>query len=158
MDVPVRGNSLIETKECIKVYKTITLFAHVLLPLGALVITAGLVGAQDPVLSPQSALAAYDTDKDGTIDQNEAKVAANGVFDKLDADKDGTLDEKELQGRLTRPQFREADPDNDRTLTRDEYTVFVVKAFRTADPDNDGTLDARELQTANGRILLRLLQ
>ena len=48
--------------------KTVTWFVKVLLPLGALAITVGIVGAQDPVLSPQEALSAYDTDKDGTID------------------------------------------------------------------------------------------
>jgi Ca2+-binding EF-hand superfamily protein len=138
--------------------KTITLFAKVLLTSGALVVIAGFVGAQDPVVTPQAALAAYDTDKDGTIDENEAKVAAGALFDKLDVDKDGTLDEKELQGRLTRTQFREADPDNDKTLTRDEYVVFVAKAFRTANRDSDSTLDAKELQTAAGRALLRLMQ
>jgi hypothetical protein len=74
-------------------FKTITLFASVLLAFGVLVITTGLVGAQDHPLSPHSALAAYDTDKDGTIDENEAKAAAGAAFDKLDTDKDGTLDE-----------------------------------------------------------------
>jgi Ca2+-binding EF-hand superfamily protein len=137
---------------------TTTLFASVLLPFGALVVTAGLVGAQDDPPSPRAALAAYDTDKDGTIDENEAKAAAGAAFDKLDVDKDGTLDEKECQGRITRTQFREADPDHDNTLTKDEYVVFVVKAFRTANRDADGTLDAGELQTPAGLVVLRLLQ
>jgi hypothetical protein len=160
MEIPVRGKSLIETKESIKVFKTITLFAKVLLPLGALVVTAGWVGAQadPPGGSPHAALSAYDTDKDGTIDQNEANVAAGNVFVKLDTDNDGTLDEKELQGRLTRRQFAEADPDNDKTLTRAEYLAFVTKTFRTADTDNDGRLDAKELQTTAGRAFVRLLQ
>jgi Ca2+-binding EF-hand superfamily protein len=140
------------------VFKKITLFANVLLPFGALVVGAGLVGAQDPVPSPQAAMAAYDTDKDGTIDENEAKAAAGATFDKLDTDNDGTLDEKELQGRLNRTQFREADPDHDNTLTRNEYVVFVGKAFRTANRDGDGTLDTGELQTPAGRALLVLLQ
>jgi Ca2+-binding EF-hand superfamily protein len=138
--------------------KTVTLFSKVLLPLGALAATAYLVGAQDPVPSPHEALAAYDTDKDGTIDQNETNTAAGTAFDKMDVDKDGTVDEKELQGRLTRAQFREADPDNDKTLTKNEYLVVVAKAFRTANPDNDGTIDARELQTPAGRALIRLMQ
>ena len=138
--------------------KTVTLFAKVILPLGALAVTVGLVGAQDPVLSPQEAISTYDTDKDGTIDQNEANAAAGTAFDKMDVDKDGTVDEKELQGRLTRAQFREADPDNDKTLTKNEYLVVVAKAFRTANPDNDGTIDPRELQTAAGHALLRLMQ
>jgi hypothetical protein len=140
-----------------KVFKRITLFANVLLPIGTLVVAAGLVGAQDGGPSPDAAMATYDTDKDGTIDENEAKVAAGALFDKLDVDKDGTLDEKELQGRLTHAQFREADPDNDKTLTKDEYLAFVVKAFRTANRDGDGTLDTRELQTSAGRVFLRLL-
>src|SRR6516165_5076139 len=114
-----------------------------LLAFGALVVTSRTIRAQaDPPPSPQEALAAYDNDKDGTIDENEAKAAAGALFDKLDVDKDGTLDEKELGARLTKAQFREADPDNDKTLTKDEYLVFVVKAFRTANRDNDGTLDA----------------
>ena len=138
--------------------KTVTLFSKMLLPLGALAVTACLVGAQDPVASPNEALAAYDTDKDGTIDQNEANTAAGAAFDKMDVDKDGTVDEKELQGRLTRAQFREADPDNDKTLTKNEYLVVVAKAFRAANPDNDGTIDSKELQTTTGRALLRLMQ
>ena len=159
MEIPVRGKSQIETKECIRMFKTITLFASVLLPLGALVAAAGLVGAQDdPPPSPQAAISAYDTDKDGTIDENEAKAAAGATFDKMDVDKDGTLDEKELQGRLTKTQFQEADPDHDNTLTRDEYVAFVVKAFRRANRDTDGTLDARELQTSGGRAVLLLLR
>jgi len=138
--------------------RSIALFAKVLLPIGALVVGMSLVVAQDGVPSPQAALTAYDTDKDGTIDENEAKAAAGTVFDKLDADRDGTLDEKELQGRLTGSQFREADPDNDKTLTKDEYLVFVVKTFKAANRDNDGTIDTKELQTPAGRTFLRLLQ
>jgi Ca2+-binding EF-hand superfamily protein len=141
-----------------KMPKAITLFAGVLLPLGALIVTANPVGTRADVLSPQAALAAYDTDKDGTIDLNEAQVAASALFDKLDVDKDGTLDEKELQGRLTKKEFREADPDNDKTLTKSEYLAFVAKAFKAADPDGDGTLDAKELGTPAGRALLRLLK
>ena len=121
-------------------------------------ITVGLVVAQDPVLTPQAALSAYDTDKDGTIDQNEVNTAAGAAFDKMDVDKDGTLDEKELHGHLTPAQFHEADPDNDKTLTKPEYLVFVTKVFKKADPDNDGTVDARELRTPSGRALILLMQ
>jgi Ca2+-binding EF-hand superfamily protein len=141
------------------VFKTIRLFAGVLLPFSALVVTGGPVGAQaDPPPSPQAAIAAYDTDKDGTIDENEVKTAAGTLFDRLDADHDGTLDEKELSGHMTRTQMREADPDNDKTLTKDEYVLFVTKAFRAANRDGDGTVDARELETPAGRALLMLIQ
>ena len=138
--------------------KRIKLFAKVLLPIGVLVVVAGLIVAADDSVSPQAAVSTYDTDKDGTVDLNEAQAGAGAVFDKLDADKDGTLDENELQGRLTRTQFREADPDNDKTLTKDEYLVFVAKAFRTANPDGDSTIDTKEFQTTAGRALLRLMQ
>jgi Ca2+-binding EF-hand superfamily protein len=140
------------------VFKTITFFVKVILAFAAVVVAVGLVGAQGGAPSAIAALTAYDTDKDGTIDENETKVAAGALFDKLDVDKDGTLDEKELGARLTKAQFREADPDNDKTLTKDEYLVFVVKAFKTANPDNDGTLDAKELQTPAGRAFLVLLR
>jgi Ca2+-binding EF-hand superfamily protein len=146
------------TLRSLKVFKTITLFASVLLLFGALIITAIPGGAQSDARSPQAAVTAYDTDKDGTIDENEVKTAAGAVFDRLDADKDGTLDEKELEGRVTKAQFREADPDNDSTLTKDEYLVFVTKVFRTTNRDNDSTVDVRELQSPSGRILIRLLQ
>ena len=139
-------------------FKT-TLFAGVLLAVVTLVVTSRPVGAQaDPPPSPEAAIAACDTDKDGTIDENEAKVAAGTVFDKLDADKDGTVDEKELQGRLTHTQFREADPDNDKTLTKNEYLVAVRKALRAADRDNDNSVDANELQTPAGRVMILLMQ
>jgi Ca2+-binding EF-hand superfamily protein len=140
------------------VFKTITLFAGVLLLFSALVITAGRVRAQSDDPSPNSALAAYDTDKDGTIDENEVRAAAGARFDQLDGDRDGTVDEKELQGRIPRAQFREADPDNDRTLTKDEYVAFAIRTFTAANRDNDGTLDARELQTPAGQRLIRLMQ
>jgi hypothetical protein len=131
----------------------------VLVVFGTLVVTSRPVGAQaDPPLTAQAALTAYDTDKDGTMDENEAKAAAGALFDKLDGDRDGTLDEKEVQGHLTRKQFGEADPDNDKTLTKDEFMVFVTKAFRMANRDNDSTLDARELQTSAGRTFLLLLR
>ena len=139
--------------------KTTTLLASMLLAFGALVVTSRTIRAQaDPPPSPQEALAAIDGDKDGTIDENEAKAAAGAAFDKLDVDKDGTLDEKEIQGRLTSTQFREADPDHDNTLTRDEYLVFVRKAFRAANRDGDSTVDANELGTPAGRALILLLR
>jgi len=135
------------------------MFVNVLLPLGALVVMVGYAWAQANVSSsPQAALTSYDTDKDGTIDENEAQAAADATFDKLDVDKDGTLDEKELQGRLNPTQFREADPDNDKTLTKNEFVVVVTKAFRAANRDGDGTLDAQELQTPAGRRFLILLR
>jgi EF hand len=120
-----------------------------------------LASALTFALSPAfgaSTLEGIDTDKDGTIDLNEAKAAASSVFDKLDADHDGTLDRAELRGRIPDKDWATADPDNDKTITKDEYLNYVEFAFKRADKDGDGTLDAKEARTHAGRVLLRLLR
>ncbi len=60
--------------------------------------------------SAASALTAADTDKDGTIDLNEAKAAAAVEFSKLDTDKDGTIDRKESAHHISKKNFKLADP------------------------------------------------
>jgi EF hand len=105
-----------------------------------------------------SPVQALDTDKDGTVDLQEAKKAASDLFDKLDRDHEGTLDKRELAGRLSAKELAAADPDHDGTLTKDEYLAIVEQRFKAANADNDGTLDAKEFSTKAGRSLLRLLQ
>lgn len=104
-----------------------------------------------------SPLAALDKDNDGTLDLTEVKDGARGVFVKLDNDNDTTLDRKEIQGRISRAQFKGADPDNDTTLSEDEYLALVEKLFDSADTDKDGTLDQKELHSKAGRALSRLI-
>jgi Ca2+-binding EF-hand superfamily protein len=104
-----------------------------------------------------SALQTLDSDKDGTVDLNEAKIAAGALFDALDVDHDGTLDRKELKDRISAEDWKIADPDNDKTISKDEYLAFVEVAFKRANPDNDATIDAKELKTPTGQALLRLL-
>ena len=101
--------------------------------------------------APSRAMRLLDTDNDGTVDLDEAKKAANALFDKLDSDKDGTLDLKELKGRVTDKEFNAADPDNDGTLSKEEYLAMVEKRFKAVDPDNDGTVSAAEFKTHAGR-------
>jgi Ca2+-binding EF-hand superfamily protein len=120
-------------------------------------LTSALTFALSPALSA-STLEGLDTDKDGTIDLDEAKVAANSVFDKLDVDHDGTLSRAELRGRVLPQDWAIADPDGDKTLTKDEYLNYVEIVFKRADKDGDGTLDAKEARTHAGRVLLRLLR
>jgi hypothetical protein len=105
-----------------------------------------------------SPLAAFDKNKDGTVDLSEAKQRATTVFDKIEKDNDTTLDAKEVGGRLSKDELKEADPDNDGTLTKDEYLALVEKRFDAADPDKDGTLDGKELNSTAGRSLLRLIR
>jgi len=109
--------------------------------------------ASDPDL-----LAALDTDHDGTVSLDEAKKAAELMFDKLDRDHDGTLTRRELRGRLSAKEFAAADTDKDGTISKDEYLAIVEQRFKAADTDNDGTLTRQELRSKAGRQLLLLLR
>jgi Ca2+-binding EF-hand superfamily protein len=109
--------------------------------------------ASDPDL-----LAGLDTDKDGTVSLDEAKKAAEAMFDKLDRDHDGTLTGRELRGRLSAKEFAAADTDKDGTISKDEYLAVVERRFKAADTNNDGTLTRQELRTKAGRQVLRLLR
>jgi hypothetical protein len=109
--------------------------------------------ASDPDL-----LAGLDTDHDATVSLDEAKKAAEVMFDKLDRDHDGTVTGRELRGRLSAREFAAADANKDGTISKDEYLAVVEQRFKAADADNDGTLTRRELRTKAGRQLLRLLR
>jgi Ca2+-binding EF-hand superfamily protein len=118
------------------------------LALGAAVVFAtGSLATQAYAGPKSSMLKSLDTDNDGTVDMDEARVAANALFDQLDKDHEGTLDRKELRGRISAKDLAAADPDHDGTLTKDEYANFVATRFKAADPDNDGTLDAKEIKS-----------
>ena len=126
-------------------------------------IFAGLGVAFYPLLPALSAsdpdlLLRLDTDRDGTVSLEEAKKAADVMFDKLDRDHDGTLTGRELRGRLSAREFAAADADKDGTISKDEYLTVVEELFKAAYPDNDGTLTRQELKTKAGRQLLRLLR
>ena len=97
-------------------------------------------------------IAAFDPDKDGTIDLKEALAAGSAAFDKLDPDKDGTLDAKELKGRVSEADLKKLDPDNK------EYLAAVEAQFKATDPDNDGTIDAKELASPAGSALVNLIR
>ena len=125
--------------------------------LGSVMLCAATI-ALPAQAAPASVLRTLDTDRDGTVDLNEAKAAATALFDRLDRDHDGTLDRRELRGRLSAKELAAADPDHDGTLTKAEYLAVVEKRFAAADPDKDGTLNGRELRSAAGRALVRLVR
>jgi Ca2+-binding EF-hand superfamily protein len=102
------------------------------------------------------AVAALDTDSDGTVDLNEINKSAQDLFGRLEKDADGTIDFKEMKGRVSKQHFKTADPDNDGTLSKDEFLAMVSSMFKEADPDNDGTLDAKEFASKKGKALLRV--
>ena len=111
-----------------------------------------------PALPASDLLAGLDTDHDSTVSLDEAKKAAEVMFDKLDRDHEGTLTRRELRGRLSAKEFATADTDKDGTISKDEYLAVVEGRFKAADKDNEGTLTAQELRTKAGRQLLRLLK
>jgi hypothetical protein len=125
---------------------------------GAVLGSALVVSMAPAAAATRGAVAAFDTDNDGTVDLSEAKAAASRLFNRLDRDHDGTLDRRELRGHMVSKELAAADRDRDGTLDKREYLAFVEKSFRAADRDNDGTLDAKELSSPRGRVLLRLLR
>jgi Ca2+-binding EF-hand superfamily protein len=115
--------------------------------LSAVVVFATGPLATQAFAGSKNVLKSVDTDNDGTVDMDEARVAANALFDQLDGDHDGTLDRKELRGHVSAKELAAADPDHDGTLTKDEYANLVASRFKAADPDSDGTLDAKEIKS-----------
>jgi Ca2+-binding EF-hand superfamily protein len=122
-----------------------------------LLLASALTFAVSPSLAA-SVFSGIDTNADGTIDLDEAKAAASKTFDQLDANHDGTLNRAELRGRVSRQDWKIANPDNDKTLTKEEYLKYVEFAFKRADTDNEGKIEANEARTPEGRVLMRLLR
>ena len=115
--------------------------------------------AQNAPISAAAAIAAFDTDKDGTLSWDEVRVAALAKFKAADVDHDGTLDAKEAAKLgITKSMLKKADPDKDGTLDSNEYLTIVKQRFDAADPDHDGTLSVKELSTPRGKLLLQLIQ
>lgn len=124
---------------------------------GALLLAGALAAPATPALAKKAPpVEALDTDNDGTVDRAEVKKSAEELFTKLEKDRDGTIEPKELQGRLSKKEFKAADPDNDGTLDKNEFLAAVEGLFKAADPDNDGTLDAKEFKSKEGKALLRV--
>ncbi len=127
--------------------------------LGTIALAGLLAAPMAPALAKKaSPVASLDTDNDGTVDQNEASKSADALFARLDKDNDGSLTLKELQGRLSKKEFKAADPDNDGTLDKNEFQAIVANRFKEADPDNEGTLDEKELNSKQGKALLRVVR
>ncbi len=126
--------------------------------LPALLAAAAMAPAQAQTSGP-AAVAALDTDHDGTLDWAEVSAAAVARFNAADPDHDGTLDAKEAAKLgISAKLLRKSDPDKDGTLDQAEYLALVKERFARADKDHDGTLDAAELSSGAGRALLRLIR
>ncbi len=102
--------------------------------------------------------AGIDRDRDGTIDLNEAKRAAEALFEHLDRRQTGTLSRRQIgRLRVSLAEFSWADRDHDGTLDKDEYLALVERQFNAADVDHDGTVDRAEFYSRAGLSLRRLL-
>jgi Ca2+-binding EF-hand superfamily protein len=124
---------------------------------GAIALAGLLAAPIAPALAKKAPpVASLDTDNDGTVDLTELNKSAEALFTKLEKDNDGTIEPKELQGRLSKKEFKAADPDDDGTLSKDEFLAAVAALFKDADPDNDGTLDDKEFASKQGKALLRI--
>jgi Ca2+-binding EF-hand superfamily protein len=126
----------------------------------AMVVSVTLVSLFGLIIrSPANdAISALDTDKDGTVDIEEAETAASQIFYLSDRDKDGTLDINELAGRLDAAALKDRDADNDGTLDHNEYAKAVAIQFKAADLNGDSKLDSKELNTPAGSALLKLIE
>ena len=128
-----------------------------LIIIGATALAVAFTVPASPAFAKKtSAVQALDTDNDGTVDLTELKKSAETLFVKLEKDNDGTIEPRELQGRLSKKEFKTADPDGDGTLDKNEFLAVVEGLFKRADPDNDGTLDAKEFASKEGKALLRV--
>jgi Ca2+-binding EF-hand superfamily protein len=105
-----------------------------------------------------SSFAAIDRDSDGTIDLDEAKRAAELLFQHLDRNHTGKLSRREIgRRRVSLAEFSWADRDHDGTLDKDEFLALVERQFKAADRDHDGTVDRAEFNSRFGLPLRRLL-
>jgi hypothetical protein len=105
-----------------------------------------------------SSFAAIDRDNDGTIDLDEAKRAAELLFQHLDRNHTGKLSRAELgRRRVNAAEFSWADRDHDGTVDKDEYLALVERQFKAADVDHDGTISRAEFKSRSGLPLRRLL-
>jgi len=105
-----------------------------------------------------SSFQAIDRDRDGTIDLDEAKQAAELSFQRLDRHHAGKLSRAQLgRRRVSLAEFSWADRDHDGTLDKDEYLALVERQFKAADTDHDGTVSCVEFKARSGLPLRRLL-
>jgi hypothetical protein len=107
---------------------------------------------------PGAWAAGTDTDTDDErLTLPEVKLAAAARFDKLDRDGNGALDPAEVEGRISKAQFKAADTDHDGTLNKDEYLALVERLFNRADVHHDGALTVAELRSKSARALQLLI-
>ncbi|WP_165246082.1 EF-hand domain-containing protein [Paludisphaera soli] len=110
----------------------------------------------------KNAMAAIDTNQDGSLDATELRQAVQtgvqSLFLTADRNGDSQLDPAELNGAAVelgraglQAAFQTADLDNNGAVSRDEFEKAIVNpasvVFRVMDANNDGQLSREELQS-----------
>lgn len=110
----------------------------------------------------QAAMAAIDTNRDGSLDAAELRqgvqTAVQSLFLTADRSGDGQLDPSELNSAVVevgraglQAAFQTADNDNNGAISRDEFEKAIVNpasvVFRVMDANNDGQISREELQS-----------
>jgi EF hand domain-containing protein len=116
------------------------------------------IGTSSPAVARRASFAAIDRDQDGTIDLEEAKHAAELLFDQLDRDHTGKLSRQQLGHlRVSLAEFSWADRDHDGTLTKHEYLELVERQFKAAAHHHGGVVTRAAFESRSGLPLRRLL-
>lgn len=105
-------------------------------------------------------MARVDTDKDGTVTQQEMEEFHKQRFSSADANGDGQLSKEEFltaesrdevrrQTRQSRmaDMFSTLDKDGNGTLTQDEALTMATDRFKKLDTNGDGKITQEEMQT-----------
>jgi Ca2+-binding EF-hand superfamily protein len=129
--------------------------------------TAGLLSFAVAIPAGTYAQTEYDTDGDGTVNEEELEAALTAEFEATDTDDDGLVSLSELQARLDRKEterFQTLDTDGNGSLNPTEFTsakndvgprgpfggeratTARANLFTLADTDKDGALSLAEFK------------
>jgi Ca2+-binding EF-hand superfamily protein len=124
------------------------------LALGSVLI--GTCAAQQMPRTSEERFARLDSDRSGTVDQDEYETSVRQIFSDLDSDKNNRVSNAELTA-ASAPQgegmpspadrIRFMDMNTDGELTEEELERGAERAFQRFDTNTDGSLDLAELKS-----------